>query len=121
MELNRAVDYMLSKKGAEKSYPFDYETMVFKVGGKMFALASAHEKGRESLNLKSIPAVSEGLRKLHREIIPGYHMNKRHWNTVYLDGQLTDSMIFELIDISYELVFDKLTRKQREEIMAQKG
>jgi predicted DNA-binding protein (MmcQ/YjbR family) len=120
MELNQAVEYILGKKGAEKTYPFDYETMVFKVGSKMFALASIHEPGRESLNLKSIPEVSGGLRKTHDEIIPGYHMNKRHWNTVYLDGRLTDAFIFELIDISYELVFDKLTRFQREEVMKDK-
>jgi predicted DNA-binding protein (MmcQ/YjbR family) len=117
MELHRAVEYILSKKGAEKTYPFDHETMVFKVGGKMFALASVHEPGRASLNLKSIPEVSSGLRKDHEEIIPGYHMNKRHWNTVYLDGKLLDTLIFELIDISYELVFDKLTRLQREDVV----
>lgn len=117
MKLFEAVEYILKKKGAQKTYPFDHETMVFKVGGKMFALASVHEPGRESLNLKSIPEVSEGLRTAHEEIVPGYHMNKRHWNTVYLDGKLPDSLILELIDISYELVLDGLARKQREEVL----
>ncbi len=120
MELHQAVEYILSKKGAEKTYPFDHETMVFKVGGKMFALASIHEPERASLNLKSIPEVSGVLRKAHDEIIPGYHMNKRHWNTVYIDGSLQDAFIYQLIDISYELVFDKLTRFQREEILKEK-
>jgi len=119
MKLEKAVQYILEKKGAKESYPFDMETKVFKVGGKMFALASVHEADRESLNLKSIPEVSERLRQTHEEIIPGYHMNKRHWNTVYIDGNLTDEFIFELIDISYELVFEKLSRIQREAVLGE--
>jgi predicted DNA-binding protein (MmcQ/YjbR family)/ADP-ribose pyrophosphatase YjhB (NUDIX family) len=98
------IDYILAKPGAVEDYPFDTETAVFKVGGKMFALVPVDGK---SVNLKCDPIRSRLLRQEHPEITPGYHMNKEHWNTVSLAGKLGDDLIHELIDHSYQLIASK--------------
>ncbi|WP_313030656.1 MmcQ/YjbR family DNA-binding protein [Soonwooa sp.] len=108
-------DYCLLKKGVEESFPFDKETLVFKVGNKMFALMSL-ERQPTSLNLKADPDWSLKLREEYWQIVPGYHMNKVHWNTVNVDG-LKPNLIKELIDHSYDLIFASLTKKVREEIL----
>jgi predicted DNA-binding protein (MmcQ/YjbR family) len=93
--------------------PFGDEVAVFKVGGKMFALVMlAGEPG--SVNLKCDPDRALELRARHDAIRPGYHMNKRHWNTVDLDGTVADEDLREMIDHSYDLVVGSLPRKQRE-------
>lgn len=117
MDLDRAISHMLQKPGALETYPFGPETPVFKVGGKMFALIGIHESGRIRLNLKYYPEAIEILRQTYEEVVPGYHMNKRHWNSVYIDGNLPDDLVLEWIDISYELVFDKLTKAGREAVL----
>jgi predicted DNA-binding protein (MmcQ/YjbR family) len=100
-------DLCLSFAGAEETFPFGPETSVFKVGGKMFALS---QLGAESLrvSLKCEPQLGEALRAAHAAVIPGYHLNKRHWNTVILDGSLADEVVGELIEDSYDLVVSKL-------------
>jgi predicted DNA-binding protein (MmcQ/YjbR family) len=89
--------------GAEETFPFNPETSVFKVGGKMFALS---QLGSESLrvSLKCEPQLAEELRAAHEAVIPGYHLNKRHWNTVIVDGSLPDATIREMVEDSYDLV-----------------
>jgi predicted DNA-binding protein (MmcQ/YjbR family) len=82
---------------------------VFKVGGKMYALTDVDEFS--SINLKCDPVLAVELRNRHSSVIPGYHMNKKHWNTVILDGTVPDRIIYEWIDHSYELVYEKLPRK----------
>jgi predicted DNA-binding protein (MmcQ/YjbR family) len=96
-------DLCLEFAGAEETFPFNPETSVFKVGGKMFALS---QLGSESLrvSLKCEPQLAEELRAEHEAVIPGYHLNKRHWNTVILDGSLPDAMVREMIEDSYDLV-----------------
>ena len=116
MNINEARAYFLGKQGAAQSQPFDMPVPVFKVGGKMFALINIHE-GRPSINLKYPKDNAETLRGQFDEIVPGYHMNKSWWNTVYLDGGLDDGFIREMIDISYDLVFDSLTRKMQKEVL----
>ncbi len=105
-------DHCLSFTGAEETFPFGPETSVFKVGGKMFALS---QLGADSLrvSLKCEPSLAEGLREAHAAVIPGYHLNKRHWNTVTLDGSLPDGMVRDMIEDSYDLVVASLTRSQR--------
>jgi predicted DNA-binding protein (MmcQ/YjbR family) len=99
--------------GSVEDAPFGDEVAVFKVGGKMFALVMlAGEPG--SVNLKCDPDRALELRARHDAIRPGYHMNKRHWNTVDLDGTLADEDLREMIDHSYDLVVGSLRRKQRE-------
>ena len=105
----------MGKKGATADMPFDYKTLVIRVGGKMFALISLDEEPTR-VNLKCNPYHAQELRDKYRSIIPGYHMNKRHWNSVYLDGSISDSLIKQMIDESYGLVFDSLSVKARKEI-----
>ncbi len=114
MNIEQIREYCLSKPGAEESLPFDEDTLVFKVGGKMFALLSL-ENG-SAVNLKCQPVKAVELRERYPEIVPGYHMNKKHWNTVIYNGSLPDSLIRALIDHSYELVVAKLPKKLREEL-----
>jgi len=104
-----------AKPGAEAGYPFDETARVYKVGGKMFALV-AEEADPLRLNLKCDPQDALALRRQHAAILPGYHMNKRHWNTLVLDGSLPDSLVRELIDHSYELVVAGLPKTMREEV-----
>jgi predicted DNA-binding protein (MmcQ/YjbR family) len=105
-------NYCLSFTGAEETFPFNPETSVFKVGGKMFALSRL---GEESLrvSLKCEPRLAEALREEHAAVIPGYHLNKQHWNTVILDGSLSDQTVQEMIEDSYDLVVSKLPAAER--------
>ena len=100
-------DHCLSFAGAEETFPFGPETSVFKVAGKMFALS---QLGADSLrvSLKCEPQLADALRGAHASVIPGYHLNKRHWNTVIIDGSLPDETIREMIEDSYDLVVGKL-------------
>lgn len=107
--------YCLTKKGVTESFPFDNETLVFKVGTKIFVLMSL-ERQPLSVNLKADPDWSIDLREEYEQITPGYHMNKTHWNTVIVDG-LKKDLVLKLIDHSYDLVFRSLTKKVREEIL----
>lgn len=97
-----------------ESFPFDNDTLVFKVAGKMFALASL-EKHPLTVNLKCDPEKALELREQFEEIKPGYHMNKQHWNTVTTEGKLGYNFICELIDNSYNLIVQSLSKKQKQE------
>jgi len=121
MNIQQLYDFCLSKKGVTEHFPFDEETLVFKVGGKMFCLTSLNEweKGTPSLNLKCDPDRTQELRAEYEAIIPGWHMSKIHWNTVAFNGDVSDKMMLELINDSYELVFKSLTKKIQSEIQSQ--
>ncbi len=106
--------YCLSKDFTEEGFPFDENTLVFKVGGKMYALIDVEKS--ESINLKCNPERAEELRENNEGIIPGYHMSKKHWNTVSLDGIVDQKLVFELIDHSYQLVYASLTKKVKHEL-----
>ena len=95
--------YCLSKDSVTESFPFDNETLVFKVSGKIFALASL--EGDLTINLKCDPALALELRERYSAVRPGYHMNKKHWNTISVDGSVPDREILSWIDNSYNLVF----------------
>jgi predicted DNA-binding protein (MmcQ/YjbR family) len=105
-------DHCLSFTGAEETFPFGPLTSVFKVAGKMFALS---QLGTDSLrvSLKCEPALAEALRETHAAVIPGYHLNKRHWNTVVLDGSLPDETIRDMVEDSYDIVVSKLPQAGR--------
>jgi predicted DNA-binding protein (MmcQ/YjbR family) len=115
MTFEKLMQYIHAKKGAWDDFPFDMETLVIKVGPKMFALIGL-ENDPLRMNLKCDPQHAEGLRAIYPAVQPGYHMHKRHWNTVILDGSIPDDVIYEMIDESYELVFKSLTKQQREEL-----
>lgn len=109
-------DYCLGKLGVTEDTPFGPDTLVFKVGGKLFALIDIEKF--ESVNLKCDPERAVELREQYDGIIPGYHMNKKHWNTVSFGGSVPDRLILELVDHSYELVFKSLPKKLQNEISA---
>ncbi|MCK5050788.1 MAG: MmcQ/YjbR family DNA-binding protein [Candidatus Cloacimonetes bacterium] len=113
MNLEELKAYCLQKKGASIDFPFDDVTMVIKVGGKMFILI-AIDNDPLRINLKCDPYIAEGLRERYNAVIPGYHMNKIHWNTVIIDNTISDKIIKDMIDDSYELVFSKLSKKNKE-------
>lgn len=119
MNIQQFYEFCLSKKGVTEHFPFDEETLVFKVGGKMFCLTSLKEweNGTPSLNLKCDPERAEELRSEYEAIIPGWHMSKKHWNTVAFNSDVSDKMMRELITHSYELVFNSLTKKNQKEII----
>jgi predicted DNA-binding protein (MmcQ/YjbR family) len=121
MTIQDYYDYCLSKKGATEHFPFDEDTLVFKVGGKMFALSSLMqwEKNEPSVNLKCDPERALELRAEYEAIQPGFHMSKTHWNTVSVNGDVPRKLLLELIDHSYEMVFKSLTKKAQAEIIQQ--
>ncbi len=102
----------LSFTGAEETFPFGPDVSVFKVEGKMFAL-SAFRSESLRVSLKCEPALAEALREAHAEVLPGYHLNKRHWNTVIVDGGLPDGTVRDMVEDSYDLVVGKLPRARR--------
>jgi predicted DNA-binding protein (MmcQ/YjbR family) len=104
--------YCLSLAGAEETFPFGTETSVFKVAGKMFALSRLGASPL-SVSVKCDPLLAEQLRATHAAIGPGYHLNKRHWNTVVLDGSLTVRTVCDMIEDSYDLVVSGLPRVRR--------
>ena len=107
-------NYCIAKKGVTESFPFGNDTLVMKVAGKIFALANL--EGDLSFNLKCDPGLAIELREKFPAVIPGYHMNKKHWNTVQIDGSINDNLILEWIDFSYDLVVSKLSKKVRESL-----
>ncbi len=117
MNIEELRDYCLSKKGATEGFPFDEDILVFKVQNKMFALTGL--KGDLSVNLKCEPEQAIQLREHYPFVRPGYHMSKKHWNTIDLYKTHDDSLIKSWIDDSYNLIVASLSRKLRDELNAQ--
>jgi predicted DNA-binding protein (MmcQ/YjbR family) len=115
MNIEQYRDYCLSFAGTTEGFPFDNKTLVFKVMNKMFALTDVDSF--KSINLKCDPNRAISLRESYEEIVPGYHMSKKHWNTVDMNGGLEDEFIRELISHSYELVVASLPKKVKEELL----
>ncbi|MEL6810192.1 MAG: MmcQ/YjbR family DNA-binding protein [Bacteroidota bacterium] len=116
MNIEEFRDYCLAKKGVTESFPFDEHTLVFKVMGKMFALTGLERKPSQ-VNLKCDPERSVALREEYDGLIfGGYHMNKLLWNTVVIEDRVPHELLLELIDHSYDLVVEKLTKKARAEL-----
>lgn len=104
----------MDKPGATEDTPFDEDTLCFKVGGKLFAIIDILKF--ESVNLKCDPELAQELRERYEGVIPGYHMNKKHWNTVSFDDSIPDPLILEWLDHSYELVLKSLPKIIRESL-----
>jgi predicted DNA-binding protein (MmcQ/YjbR family) len=109
-------EYCLSKPGVTEGFPFDSKTLVFKVMGKMFALTNIDLF--QSLNLKCDPEYAIELRETFQGVKPGYHMNKKHWNTVSINEDLPEKLIQELVDHSYDLAVKSLTKRLRNELQS---
>lgn len=114
MNIESFRDYCLSKRGTTESFPFDETTLVFKVGNKMYALADIEEF--PFINLKCDPERSIDLRETYDGVKPGYHMNKVLWNSVYVNQDVDDRLLYELIDHSYDLIVESLPKKLRDEL-----
>jgi predicted DNA-binding protein (MmcQ/YjbR family) len=112
MRFDRVRDYLLSLPGAAEDFPFGPEHMVFRVGGKIFAIL-AYEERPVAVNLKCEPSRALELRESFASVTPGYHMNKKHWNTVILDGELSWRQLEEMMDHSYQLVANSLPKSKR--------
>lgn len=107
-------DYCLSFKGVKESTPFDETTLVFTVMDKMFCLTDIDSF--DMINVKCDPDEAIMLREQYPEVIPGYHMNKKHWNSILTNGEITDTQYKQWIKNSYDIVVSKLTKKKREEL-----
>jgi predicted DNA-binding protein (MmcQ/YjbR family) len=115
MNIETLREYCLSKKGVSEGFPFDDKTLVFKVLSKMFLLTNL--EGGFSINVKCDPEKAIELREMYPSVIPGYHMNKKHWNTVFIDGTLTDLLIMSFIDHSYNLIRLSLSKNLQKELL----
>jgi predicted DNA-binding protein (MmcQ/YjbR family) len=119
MNVEQLRDFCIAKKGVTEHFPFDEVTLVFKVMNKMFALVGLNhwEKGDKKINLKCNPEKSEQLREVYEGIYPGFHMNKKHWNTVVVNSaDVSDDLVRELINHSYDVVVKGLTKKVQKEL-----
>lgn len=114
MDIEKVRKHCLKKKGVTEEFPFDQDTLVFKVMNKMFCLTNLTED--YGINLKCDPELAVELRERYDSVTPGYHMNKTHWNTIALDGSIPDKEILSWIDHSYEIVVNGLTKKDRDEL-----
>tara|TARA_B100000809_G_C15137490_1_gene531347 strand:+ start:87 stop:449 length:363 start_codon:yes stop_codon:yes gene_type:complete len=119
MNIEQLREYCLNKKCVTEDFPFDQDTLVFKVQGKMFALfpLANWEKGEGSVNLKCNPDYALELRETYHSIVGGFHSNKKHWNTIYTHkGELQSKLVYTLIDHSYDMVIKGMTKKMRQEL-----
>jgi predicted DNA-binding protein (MmcQ/YjbR family) len=105
-------DHCLAFPGSTETLPFGPETSVFKVAGKIFALSQLAQRPLR-VSVKCEPLLAEQLRDAHASVLPGYHLNKRHWNTLIIDGSLPDEMIRDMVEDSYDLVVSGLSRSRR--------
>lgn len=116
MNIEELRDYCITKKGVTESFPFDEETLVFKVMNKMFLLTNINKN--LSMNVKCDPEKAIELREQYNSVLPGWHMNKKHWNTVDIDGSISDQQLKEWIDHSYNLIVASLTKKLQNELLS---
>lgn len=117
MNIEELRDFCLSLPGTEETFPFDDVTLVFKVMGKMYALASL-EASPLRVNLKCDPDRALELREKYSSVIPGYHMSKKHWNTVVFNGEMSTEELRQLVMDSYDLIFQSLPKKLRTKLQA---
>ncbi|MDQ3072002.1 MAG: MmcQ/YjbR family DNA-binding protein [Bacteroidota bacterium] len=115
MNIETLREYCIAKKGTLETFPFGENTLVFKVAGKMYLLTDVTSADL-SFNIKCDPEKAAELRERHSCVTPGWHMNKKHWNTIAVDGSVSDSTLREWIDHSYDLVVASLPKKQKEEL-----
>lgn len=115
MDLQLLMKYCLSKKGSLEDYPFGDDVLVIKVVSKMFALIS-NQNNQLKISLKCDPFRAESLRQQYDSITPGYHLNKHHWNTILIDGTLSELELCNMIDHSYELVFKGLKKTEKDSV-----
>ncbi len=112
MNIEELRDYCLSKQGAEETLPFGPDTLVYKIAGKIFLL-TAIDSEKFGFNIKCNPSKAQELREEYPSVLPGYHMNKKHWNTILVDGSIPDKLLYSWIDDSYNLVKPKIKKSTK--------
>lgn len=109
-------EYCLSKRGVEKDYKVEWEATRYMIRGKMFAMVGRDKNKKEIITLKCDPQFGKALREEYEHIVPGYYMNKEHWNSVYIDGDVPDDVLKQMTDMSYQLILESLSKKVQKEI-----
>ena len=112
-------EHCLSKKGVEEDYKQEWDAIRYSVRSKMFALVGYDNTGRSIISVKHNPEFGEELRRKYKDIIPGYYLNKSHWSSVFLSGDVPEEVLKQLLDDSYELIFNVLSKKVQKEILNQ--
>ncbi len=110
-------DYCLAKKGAEEDYKKEWDAIRYSVRGKMFALVGNDGEGKAIISIKHDPEYGRELREKYKDMIPGYYLNKAHWSSMYLLGNVPEEVLKQLLDGSYELIFNSLSKKVQNEIL----
>ncbi|TCO74430.1 MmcQ/YjbR family DNA-binding protein [Marinisporobacter balticus] len=110
-------EYCLCKKGTVKDFKVEWDAIRYLIGGKMFAMQGGDKEKKAIITLKCDPLFGQSLREQYQHIVAGYYMNKEHWNSVYLDGDVPDDVLKQMIDMSYELILGKLSKKVIKDIM----
>jgi len=109
--------YCLAKKGVEKDYKPEWNATRYMINGKMFAMQGGDKEGTAIITVKLEPAFGTFLRNQYKDITPGYYMNKEHWNSLYLDGEVPDEVVKEMLDQAYQLILNGLSKKAQKEIL----
>ncbi|MDO4790311.1 MAG: MmcQ/YjbR family DNA-binding protein [Porphyromonas sp.] len=116
LDIEKLRDFALSLPHVTEDLPFDPEVIVFRILDKIFMLLPLDSEDGTCFNVKCDPEIAENLRMHYNAVIPGYHMNKRHWNTIYVNKDMNDAQVLEQIRASYELVFSKIPKRLRENL-----
>lgn len=109
--------YCLSKSGAVEDFKIEWDATRYLIGGKIFAMQGGDKDKKAIITLKCEPLFGQHLREEYKDIVAGYYMNKQHWNSVYLDGEVPDDILKQMIDMSYELVLNSLSKKMQKDII----
>ena len=110
-------EYCINKKGAVKDYQMDWEATRYLLDGKMFVMIGQNKEKKDIISLKLEPTYGQFLRKEYKDIVPGYYLNKEHWNSIDLNGNVEDTLLKELIDQSYALILKSLSKVKQKEIL----
>jgi predicted DNA-binding protein (MmcQ/YjbR family) len=110
-------EYCLSKQGVDKDFKIEWNAIRYLIGGKIFAMQGGDKDKKAIITLKCEPPFGQFLREQYQHIVAGYYMNKEHWNSVYLDGNVPDDILKQMIDMSYDLVLNSLSKKMQKEII----
>ncbi|MFP4697408.1 MAG: MmcQ/YjbR family DNA-binding protein [Eubacteriales bacterium] len=110
-------EYCLEKKGVVKDYKIEWKATRYMINDKMFAMQCNDKEGKPIITVKLEPMFGEMLRSKYKDIVPGYYMNKKHWNSLYLEGNVPDEVLEDMLDKSYEIILKSLSKKAQKEIM----
>ncbi|MDF2654345.1 MAG: hypothetical protein K0R19_819 [Bacillota bacterium] len=113
-------EYLLAKPGVEKDYKPEWDAVRYMIRGKMFGMQGGDKVGKPIFTMKLAPMDGQLLRSTYKDIVPGYYMNKEHWNSLYLEGDVPDDVVRDMLDQSYEVLLKSLTRKVQQEIQDQR-